>query len=150
MKSNVKLAKLDTLKAQVRTHLADYIKKFREVKPGKNFSCLNPAHPDKNPSCGVVPGNPELFHCFSGSCQTVGDIFVAANMLEGRALKGTAFLVDNLFYLAKLFGYEIPNLELTADEQHDLDTYRAYAIASQLLVTSTMSDMVSVKLLNYG
>ena len=137
---NPKFAKLDGLKAQVRTHLAEYIKGFVKMGEG-NFCCINPLHDDKNPSCGIVKGNRELFHCFS--CGAVGDIFVAANMLEQKPLKGAGFLAENLFYLAKKFGHEAPNLELTADEQHDLDTYRAYAIASQILVTSTPSDRVA-------
>src|ERR1017187_442835 len=147
MVSNPKFAKLDGLKAQVRTHLAEYIKGFVKMGEG-NFCCINPLHDDKNPSCGIVKGNRELFHCFS--CGAVGDIFVAANMLEQKPLKGAGFLAENLFYLAKKFGHEAPNLELTADEQHDLDTYRAYAIASQILVTSTPSDRVAAKLQAYG
>lgn len=145
---NLKLERLDTLKEQVRGHLADYIARFRDVKPGKNFCCVNPSHPEKNPSCGIVPGNQELFHCFG--CLSTGDIFVAAHMLEGKPLKGTGFLTDNLFHLAKTFGIDVPSMELSEEEQHDLDTYRAYGIAANILLTSKKADRVDSKLQNYG
>jgi len=139
---------LDLIKAQVLTRLSDYLSRFVQFKHGQNFSCISPTHADHDPSCGVVRQNPELFHCFS--CGVVGDIFVAANMLEGKPLRGPGFLTDNLFYLAKSFGMEVPHVELTPDEQHDVDTYRAYAMASQVIVASPKSDRVQAKLLEYG
>jgi DNA primase len=142
------LAQLDLIKAQVLTRLSDYLSRFVQFKHGQNFSCISPTHADHDPSCGVVRQNPELFHCFS--CGVVGDIFVAANMLEGKPLRGPGFLTDNLFYLAKSFGMEVPHVELTPDEQHDVDTYRAYAMASQVIVASPKSDRVQAKLLEYG
>ena len=148
MRNMPKLAQLDAIKAQVGSRLADYLSQFRELKSGQNVSCINPNHPDRDPSCGIIRGNPELFHCFG--CNLVGDIFVAANMLEGKPLRGPGFLADNLFYLAKRYGMEVPDLELTEDEQHDMDTYRAYAMASQILIASPKSDLVQAKLLDYG
>ena len=64
MRNMPKLAQLDAIKAQVRSRLADYISRFRELKPGHNFCCINPNHPDRDPSCGIIRGNSELFHCF--------------------------------------------------------------------------------------
>jgi DNA primase len=55
-----------------------------------------------------------------------------------------------MFYLAKMYGMEVPDLELTPDEQHDQDTYRAYAIASNLIVKSPRSALVSAKINEYG
>src|ERR1035437_1296433 len=111
MVSNPKFAKLDGLKAQVRTHLAEYIKGFVKMGEG-NFCCINPLHDDKNPSCGIVKGNRELFHCFS--CGAVGDIFVAANMLEQKPLKGAGFLAENLFYLVKTVGMRVATSMIAA------------------------------------
>jgi len=148
MKNTPKMAKLEAIKSQVRTHLSEYIGGFRTVKKGQSFNCINPSHPDNDPSCGIVTANQELFHCFS--CGIVGDIFTAANLLEGMPLRGPGFIVDNLFCLAKKYGMEVPDLELTADEQHDLDTYRAYSIASNVIVRSPRSERVETKIQEYG
>jgi DNA primase len=148
MKTTSKLLKLDTLKEQLRTRLSDYLSRFREIRPGKNFLCVNPAHQERMPSCGIVPGNQELFHCFG--CSAVGDVFVAAHFLEGKPLRGPGFLADNLYYLAGMFGMEVPQLDLSPEEQHDLDTYRAYATAANILLTSKLSERVTAKLQSYG
>ena len=113
MKTSAKLLRMEGLKEQLRGRLADYLASYRTVKPGKNLNCINPAHPDKDPSMGLVPGNPELCHCFG--CGVTADIFTAAHFLEGKPLKGPGFLVDNLFYLAKRFGLEVPAFELTEE-----------------------------------
>jgi hypothetical protein len=71
------------------------------------FRCINPAHPDHNPSCHIVnagEGKDIIFHCFS--CLTNGTLFHAVHYLENKPLTGVGFYEETLPYLCKK--YNIP------------------------------------------
>jgi DNA primase len=148
MTSNTRLAHLDTLKDQLRPLCFDYVSRHRNVSHGRKFSCINPAHPDKDPSMGFVPNAPELCHCFG--CGITADIFTAAHMIEGLPLSGPGFLHENMFYLAESFGLEVPSITISPEEQRELDILRAHTCASNIITGAAVSPMVAAKLADYG
>lgn len=139
----------DLAKEQVFGFLIHYLEsRGIHVTPGKNFKCINPAHDDSDPSCGIVPNTDnKVFHCFG--CGSVGNIFTAANMLEDKPLAGVGFLHDNFKYLADTFGVEMPLDKPTPEEQHEMDMYRAYRDAAQIILFSKYGDRVLSKLNEY-
>jgi len=150
MPNNI-LLKYDAAKEQLKNYLVNYLESNgRHVSTtSKLFTCINPEHDDSDPSCGIVNGsNDQIFHCFG--CGAVGNIFHAAFFLENRPLSGAGFIHDNLKYLADKYGVEIPIEEPNPDEQYEMDTYRAYRDASQIILFSKFSDRVDTKLAEYG
>lgn len=148
--TNSILSKYNGAKEQLREYLIPYLEsQGRHVVNGKLFPCFSPEHDDSDPSCGIVPdSHGKHFHCFG--CGITGDIFTAAFFLEGRQLSGAAFIHDNLKYLADQYGIEVPIEEPNPEEQYEMDTYRAYRDASQLLLASKVNDRVKAKLKEYG
>jgi DNA primase/KaiC/GvpD/RAD55 family RecA-like ATPase len=144
------LSKYNVAKDQLREYLVQYLEsQGRHIVTGKVFTCLNPEHEDSTPSCGIVPdSHGRYFHCFGCGC--TGDIFTAASFLEGRQLSGASFVHDNLKYLADIFGVEVPVEEPNPEQQYEMDTYRAYRDAAQILLVSKFSDRVAAKLIDYG
>ena len=149
MTNNI-LSKYNVAKDQLREYLTQYLEsQGRHMIPGKLFSCINPEHEDSDPSCGIVPeSNGRYFHCFGCGC--TGDIFTAAFFLESRTLSGAGFIHDNLKYLADTYGVEVPVEEPNPEEQYEMDTYRAYRDAAQIILFSKFSDRVEAKLADYG
>lgn len=119
--------------SQLEVHLEDYLDDHG-IDSSKLFSCIHPDHDDGNPSCGIVPSNRSLFHCLGCGCS--GDIFKAAHFLEGKPLVGIGFVTENLQYLADRFGVSIETTPMTEFELYELDTYRAYKLASDYICTS--------------
>lgn len=149
MTSNV-LSKYNTAKDQLREYLVAYLEsQGRHLSGKKLFSCINPEHEDSDPSCGIVPeSHGRYFHCFGCGC--TGDIFTAAYFLEGRQLSGAAFIHENLKYLADTYGVDVPIEEPNPEEQYEMDTYRAYRDAGQVVLFSKFGDRVEAKLAEYG
>ena len=115
--------------AQLLPHLADYLEEHG-YNTEKNFSCF--VHEDNNPSCSINGGNNrETYHCFG--CGAASNIFGAAHHIEGKPIVGNEFIIDNLVYLANKYGVEVDMAELTEEEVYELDTYRAYRAAAQLI-----------------
>ena len=109
---------LEDIKQQLKPYLRQYLKDngVEIIQKGHtdSFRCINPDHPDKNPSSGFVKGSDDQqFHCFS--CLSSGDIFTAANHLEGKPLHGLPFVKENLEYLANKFS--VPFTVTFTDEQ---------------------------------
>src|SRR3989304_366535 len=107
--------------------LVDYLEQSGiEISNGKLMKCINPAHNDKNPSCVIVDRETDTpgFYCYS--CNTAGDIFTAATLLENKPSHGPGFITENLKYLADKFGIPVPEKELTEKEIFELQTYKAY------------------------
>lgn len=130
---------LDPVISEVRTRLVDYLgRNGIEVKPNRSFRCFNPGHDDHSPSCGIVPNTrDQVFNCLA--CGVVGNIFTACYLIEGRPSSGAAWVKDNLFYLADIFGIERPTeFELSPEQILEMDTKAAYAAASRILVTGTL------------
>lgn len=95
------------------------------------FCCINPDHPDKNPSSGFVKGTgDQQMHCFS--CLANGDIFTAAHWLEGKPLYGVAFVKENLEYLLKKYDIEY-TLEFTEEQLLSIKVDTIYEEAARLL-----------------
>jgi len=78
---------------------------------------------DKKPSCGFIPDtNQEKFHCFA--CGSVGDIFAATALLEGRNIQGLGFY-ETVKYLADK--YEISyELEEPTQEEKEFDLVQTF------------------------
>ncbi len=120
--------------AEVEVHLSDYLEE-QGLDTSKQFSCINPAHNDSNPSCGIVKGNANVFSCLG--CGESGNIFKAAYFLEGKAIVGAEFVTENLKYLADKYKIPIEVTPLTEDEQYELDTYRAYRLAADYILSDS-------------
>jgi DNA primase len=114
------------------------------------FKCCSPDHDDSTPSAGLVPGsNSREFHCFG--CNISADIFLAANFLEGKPVSGPGFITDNVIYLAKKYGIDVPSMaELNEDELHEMELYRAYNNASAIVKSSVFSERVKNKITDLG
>jgi DNA primase catalytic core len=120
--------------------LYPFLQKYLEshgIDASKNFQCINPDHDDKNPSMGLAPSG-NAFHCFG--CGVSGGIFNAVAFLEDKPAHGPGFVSENLMYLADKFSVELEHEELTEEQLYELDTYRAYRIASEYITTSTCTD----------
>ena len=123
----------------LKGRLPEYIEQFRTMKVsgGQNYrlNCVNPAHPDKNPSCFLLAPKGELdwkFYCHS--CGVGGDIFTAASLLEEKPLVGPEFLEDNVLYLAKKFELEEVRVrQLTEKEKLELSMYQCMKSAVDIL-----------------
>lgn len=68
------------------------------------------------------------------NCQTKGGIFNAAHFLEGKPLHGPTFISETVSYLADKFGVQLEVEPLTEEQLYELDTYRAYRLASELII----------------
>lgn len=139
------------IRDDIRSHLKDYMSR-RGYDVAKNrFRCPNPSHPDKNPSCGLVPNHPEWGHCFS--CGESFDIFTLCIWEESKPAGGTAWFKDVFLYLAEKFNIPVPDMKFSADELFDMEIANAYSHASQIirsLDTEDVPKIVAAKLLEYG
>lgn len=124
----MKIANFDEVVAKLRPFLGQYLEEHG-YDTSKNFSCF--MHEDKHPSCSINGNGRETYHCFQ--CNSSGNIFDAAHILDNLPLAGKAFITDNLLVLAKKYNIEVNIGELTEEEIYELDTYRAYKVASQLI-----------------
>jgi DNA primase len=144
MKTNLEIDRAkEDLRRLLRTYLAG-----KGVNPNGNglFNCINPAHPDNDPSCGIVPGSDDkVFHCFA--CGAAGDIFTAAHFIEHKPLIGRGFIADTLVYLAQKLGVPLPEVGAPTEEELFVwDTYTAYNHAALILRQSALSDRVKARM----
>lgn len=112
-------------------HLRDYLEEHGVDLSGTHFCCINPDHDDHNPSMSILPGG-HTFKCWS--CGVEGGIFEAARLIEGKPTRGTEFVTETLSYLADKYDVTLDAAELTEDQLFELDTYRAYRTAANLVV----------------
>jgi DNA primase len=110
-------------------HLEEYLQSFG-INTSHNFKCLNPKHEDSSPSMGLAPSK-KVVHCFG--CGISGGIFNVAHWLENKPIASEGFVQENLLYLAKKFNVEVETEPLTEEKAYELDTYRAYRVASELI-----------------
>jgi DNA primase catalytic core len=80
-----------------------------------NFRCVNPDHPDNNPSMFVSQKVPFIAHC--RSCKTTCNIFQMNNILHGKPLHGVGFIRDNVNDLAIRFELEPVDMSDLSEEQ---------------------------------
>jgi len=116
--------------------LEDYLQE-KGFNTKKLFSCLTPEHEDSNPSCGIVPSG-DAWNCFG--CGASGTIFNAVSQLEGLPISGQGFITETLPFLAEKYGVPLEHEPLTEEELYELDTYRAYRIASELVIGGKQAD----------
>jgi DNA primase len=137
---------LDQAKEQLKGYLPTYLSAMGINLSGKTFCCINPDHPDKNPSCGLVPQSGDrLFHCFS--CHAVGDIFVAAHFLEGKPLVGPGFITENLMYLAMKYGVDVPDMpELSPEDLKIMEAHQMYLHAAMVVKNSPWGERVAASI----
>lgn len=149
---NQRINDINDIAERVKAYLPQYLTEQGHQPPvsGKKFKCINPDHNDTSPSCGLVPNSDDkIFHCFS--CNVSGNIFHAANFLEGKPVSGRGFMSDNLLYLAQKYGVEVPEIALTEEEIYEMDVYRAYADAASIIKSPTkMSDSAKSWLTDRG
>jgi replicative DNA helicase len=126
---------LNDLILKVRPYLRQYLldNNVEIVSKGQVefFKCINPDHPDRNPSNGFVKNTgDQQFHCFS--CNVSGDILTAASLLENKPRFGIGFVKDNLEYLLKK--YEIDYvLEYTEEQLVSFKYESVYEEAARLM-----------------
>jgi len=125
--------------ADLKGRLPEYVEQFRTMKVsgGQNYrlNCINPAHPDKNPSCFLLAPKAGLdwkFYCHS--CGVMGDIFTAAGLLEEKPLSGPEFLEQNVLYLADKFKLgEVRVRQMTEKEKLELSMHQCMRSAVDVL-----------------
>jgi DNA primase len=139
----VNLQNFDSIRDKVKSCLEPYLAGFG-INTSKRFPC--PIHNGKDNNAGIIPGA-NLIHCFS--CGQSADIFDIAAAKEGKPLTGRGFITDNLLYLAKRFGIEAPELDISDEELYEIQTMRAYSQASRIIQFSEVSDQVKNKLIEY-
>lgn len=116
----------------LRPKLKDYLMVMGVKMRGILFSCINPSHPDNNPSAGIVPHSEgEVFHCFG--CKTDGNIFTAAHLLEHLPIQGPEFYNHTLPRLAERFNIKYKKREMNEDEKLRASIMRAYSDASEVI-----------------
>ena len=69
----VKTMNRNDAKKYAKSELPNYLIS-KGININKNFSCLNPSHPDKNPSMGYNKASQQV-KCFSPVCGVTWDIF---------------------------------------------------------------------------
>lgn len=132
---------------KVQPFLKTYLEE-QGINTSKLFCCINPSHPDKTPSCGIVPGEEVLFRCFG--CGVVGNIFKARYYLENKPLAGQGFIQENLIPLAEKYSISLETTPLTEDDLYELDTYKAYLLAHDLIISSKLSEMAQQAIKDRG
>ena len=109
---------LSSVLRQISDRLPEYLHSQGVRNTNHLFSCINPAHADDNPSCGIVPASHNtVFHCFS--CHAVGSTIKAAHFLEGKPVVGAGFILT-VKELAERFGIPMPEIEVTPPMPRDL------------------------------
>lgn len=142
---------LENLMERVKEFLPQYLESNAvHLTPKSTFRCINPDHNDTNPSAGIVPtSDGKVFHCFT--CLVSGSIFLAAHYLEGKPLAGPGFVTDNVIYLAKKFGIDVPSMgDLNDEDLHEMELFRAYQNASYIIKNSEFSQKVKDKIAILG
>lgn len=129
-------ADLEAVIQQLKPFLPRYLEE-QGVDPTKKFSCIFPDHEDDSPSCNVFLPDKSRFKCHG--CGRSGDIFTAAHLYEGKPRTGKEWVLETVRYLAEKYGVEMPEYNLTPEEAYELDTYRAYRAAMEIIVASDNS-----------
>lgn len=133
----------------LQPRLADYLqeKGILEEK-GKNFHCLSPVHEDNNPSMGIA-GSGKVVHCFG--CGYTANIFQVCALLENKPSSGPQFIPENLKYLADKYQIKlVEGAPMTEEQVYEMDTYKAYRTAADLIVNGPISAVFSQAIAERG
>lgn len=128
----MKIRNLDSLMEEIRGHFKEYLEMHDTEFTSTHFTCPNRSvhvREDYKPSCAFFP-NPDAFKCFS--CEVSGDIYTACHYLEGKPLTGQGFIMDNVLYLANLFGIKYEIEEYTPEEKQKEGLYKALEDACKI------------------
>jgi len=103
----------------IKSRLPDYLLAKGIMKEiGKDFSCTNPAHQDKHPSCGLVARSDNtVTKCLA--CGEIMDIFGYAERFDKLPQSGHDFISKTVQTLASTFGIKF-------DYELDDQTKRKY------------------------
>jgi archaellum biogenesis ATPase FlaH len=129
------MSNLDYALQERRTELNRHLRQYLEqngidINSSGQMSCWLGTHKDDTPSMRLMKPNHERVICYS--CGGSGDIFDAANIIEGKPLQGKGFIVENINYLSKLFGYPPLEIELSPEDERELKAERIYRIGASL------------------
>jgi DNA primase catalytic core len=117
------------VREQLASHFVEYLES-RGVETAKNFSCLDPAHEDKNPSCSLLPDHSGAY-CHS--CSRHFDIFDAVSLLEKKQITGMSFVIDIVQYLCTKYNVLIEMGEVSEEKTFELMVYKAYRDISEYI-----------------
>lgn len=128
---------LEELIEKAKPFLREYLEKkgVQIIKKGSRdfFRCINPEHPDNNPSCGFVKGTDEtVFHCFACGCS--GTVVHARHYLDGLPLYGMEFVTENLVPLLKEKSVSYEELKFDDSQVQEYRYLSVYRAAYQALV----------------
>ena len=106
---------IDNLSSAVKKKLPDYLA-MNGISVEKNgtFRCVNPEshkNGDKNPAASMTeqPSGEYIWHCFA--CHKGGDIYHAAQSIEGLSFDGPSF-VPTVVYLAEKLGIPVEHSKI--------------------------------------
>jgi DNA primase catalytic core len=123
----MKIKNYEQVREDIRAFLPQYLNDSG-ISKLSSFHCLSKTHQDSSASSGVLPDGTH-FHCLG--CGMTGDIFDAVHLKQDRPNAGPGFVTENLLYLAERYGVPVEKTEMTEEEIVELDTFRAYAKASE-------------------
>lgn len=143
------LEKLTELMFAIQKYTPIYVKEL-DITHGdyyKLISCLDPNHEDKNPSCSWWP-EARVYHCFS--CSESFNIFKIASLYENKPKYGKAFILENVFYLAKKFGvpYEHINVQFTPEDAERFKQYEALGILAEHILKNKNKEYLEKRKIN--
>lgn len=117
---------------RIKPFLMDYLEDHG-INSKKKFSCLHPDHNDSDPSANVVGEDTDSPRVFCHGCGRYMDIFDCAQILEKRPALGVEWVQETLKYLADKYSVDIETKDLTEEQIYEMDTYRAYRAAADLI-----------------
>ena len=127
----------------LKPYILNYAEEFGVIPNNSGFiTCLNPEHEDHNPSMHFWEEN-NIFYCFS--CNYTCDIFDLAHLLENKPICGPDFIEENVFYLARKYGFPYEHLqkELTAEEIKKHTMYRIMKSFSDYITKNANKDFLT-------
>lgn len=121
---------------KLRPFLHSYLHELG-VDPTKNFMCFNPKHVDSAPSM-TCKNITQTAYCFG--CKATYDVFDIYAIVNKKPMSGPGWLETVIFPLAEKYDVELKFRELSEEEQLELDTYRAYKAAADLIADPSFGD----------
>ena len=91
---------------EVKSRLKEYLRSIG-INPDKQFRCLNPEHPDKKPSMGIMKGRDGLPRCHCLSCNVTYSTFDVIGLQYG--------LTETKDIFKK--GYELFHIEIDGNQK---------------------------------
>lgn len=128
----------------IKPYLSQYLEE-QGIDISKKFTCPFPDHTDSTPSANIVGKDTDSPRIYCHGCGRSADIFDTVQLIEKKPNIGREWIEDTLKYLAARYQVEVITKDLTDEEIYELDTYRAYRAAAEL-VSSINTDPKKHKL----